>query len=525
MKKAKKIGIVILVVLLAASWPAGTFVGGKLRDKREDKILNGNAGTGKTVYDRHLTYQTMDGFGASACWWAQDVGGWENAAEILSYLYDSEKGIGLNVYRYNLGAGSQGDEELYIPEHRTECFLQADGTLDFAADANAQACLKTAKELAGDSLRVELFANSAPVSLTKNGRAYRRANDLGLSNLDVGNYDAYADYLYACAEHFTDAGYRVTAVSPVNEPQYDWKGWTNADGTMSMNQEGCHFDENEMPALARVLVGRFAGSALDKQGVKVSLFESGEINGWGIFTKYNDPLLGKSEYVVNNNTDLRKYFDTLSVHSYWANANARRNGADYLKRRYKGVDVICTEYCQMTNDWNTGVHDLIEQEGGSTNGMGIAYGVAMANIILDDLTILGAKEWDWWTACSYGVYPDGLVYINKEDHNKIETAKRLWCLGNFSKFVREGAVRFAADSGVDGVRCVGFENKGKYEKSLVFVYVNASDTAQTTALKCAKGYAVYTTDETRDLAQTAEGGAGDVTVDLPAQSVVTVVVG
>ena len=159
-----------------------------------------------------------------------------------------------------------------------------------------------------------------------------------------------------------------------------------------------------------------------------------------------------------------------------------------------------------------------------TDGMGIAYGVAMANIILDDLTILGAKEWDWWTACSYGVYPDGLVYINKEDHNKIETAKRLWCLGNFSKFVREGAVRFAADSGVDGVRCVGFENKGKYEKSLVFVYVNATDAAQTTALKCAKGWQVYTTDETHDLALTAEGG-GDVTVDLPAQSVVTVVVG
>ncbi len=119
MKKAKIIGIVILVLLLAAAWPAGTFAGGKLRDKREDKILNGNAGTGKTVYDRHLTYQTMDGFGASACWWAQDVGGWENAAEILTYLYDNDKGIVLNGYRYNHGSVIQVDEEVYIAEHRT----------------------------------------------------------------------------------------------------------------------------------------------------------------------------------------------------------------------------------------------------------------------------------------------------------------------------------------------------------------------------------------------------------------------
>ena len=36
-----------------------------------------------TTVDLTQTYQTMNGFGASACWWSQDVGGWENADEIM----------------------------------------------------------------------------------------------------------------------------------------------------------------------------------------------------------------------------------------------------------------------------------------------------------------------------------------------------------------------------------------------------------------------------------------------------------
>ena len=51
----------------------------------------------------------------------------------------------------------------------------------------------------------------------------------------------------------------------------------------------------------------------------------------------------------------------------------------------------------MTNDGNSGVYGLIQKEG-TTNGLGIEYGLALADIMHQDLTILNAVEWDWWVA-------------------------------------------------------------------------------------------------------------------------------
>ena len=173
----------------------------------------------------------------------------------------------------------------------------------------------------------------------------------------------------------------------------------------------------------------------------------------------------------------------------------------------------------MTNDENTGVHNLIAASEGGTNGMSIEYGVAMAKVIVDDLTILNAREWDWWTACSFGVYTDGLVYLNEEDHSDIQTSKRLWCLGNFSKFINEGAVRIACTSGTENLSSCAFKNT---DGSTVIVYVNASENDSTTNLNhiSYNNLDVYTTDETRNIEKTE---INENTVNVPSQSVVTVV--
>ena len=126
-KSAKKIliaaGVILLAVLIAAAYILFGVVGmEKKRTYPQSAAVEANVGTGKTVLDTNVTYQTMNGFGASACWWSQDVGTWENHEEILSYLYDSEKGIGLNIYRYNLGAGSKGDAHILTENRGTECF-------------------------------------------------------------------------------------------------------------------------------------------------------------------------------------------------------------------------------------------------------------------------------------------------------------------------------------------------------------------------------------------------------------------
>lgn len=531
MSKGKNIILFISLVIIIAAIAALAYiyfgvvgVDGKRIYNQSEAVVN-NVNTGETVLDDTITYQTMNGFGASACWWSQDIGTWENTEEILSYLYDDEKGIGLNIYRYNLGAGSKGDEHILIENRGTQCFLNSDGSYDFSKDAAAQNCLAAAKKLAGDNLRVTLFCNSAPVNLTKNGAAYCSAekdeNAPWISNLDEENYSAFADFCYNSADYFINQGYRVTDVSPINEPQYNWRAWFNEDGSYSAKQEGCYYSKTEAAALYSTMIDKFAGTELEGKGCKISMFESGAAEGEGTTNAaYLDCLIGKGPKYVFKNKKLRKYFDTVSFHSYWSSAQTKEQTAQYLAEKYSTYDVVCTEYCQMRNDENSGVFDLISKEENGTNGMSIEYGVAMAKVIMDDLTILNAKEWDWWTACSYDVYPDGLIYLNPDKHDDIQVSKRLWCLGNFSRFIDEGATRIACSSGVDALSSCAFVNP---DNSTVAVYVNNTDNDKTTVLKCAGDYSVYTTSAKYDLEKTASGNAGDITISVPAMSVVTIV--
>ncbi len=521
--KLVKVSSRIITAILSFLISVLGVVGVKMnREWPVSEIVANNINTNETVIDEDAEYQTIRGFGASACWWAKDVGNWDNAEDVLSYLYDSDKGIGLNIYRYNLGAGSEGDNNMYVEQNRTESFLKDDGTLDFSADAAAQNVLAIAKQLAGDDLRVSLFANSPPVSLTKNGKSYAspvRDDAPYESNLAPENYEAYADYLYACAEYFLNEGYRVVDISAMNEPQYAWRAWYNDDGSFSCNQEGCYYTPQEALELLNVLVDKFDRSKVDKKGCKLAMFESGEIQGaWSVPASYIDLLLGvnKDDYFYNRS--IRNYFDTITTHSYWSSTETKQQAADYLNANYPNYDIACTEYCQMLNDWNTGVHDYFEQFG-ATNGLGIEFGIAMANVIIDDLTILNAVEWNWWLGCSYGVYTDGLVYLDRNDNTNLTTSKRLWCLGNFSKFIDEGAVRLACSSGVEDLRSVAFKNP---DGSIAVVYLNATDNELTTSLPdlSSNGYSVYVTDETHDLALIANENA---VLQVPSMSVVTVV--
>ena len=76
-----------------------------------------------------------------------------------------------------------------------------------------------------------------------------------------------------------------------------------------------------------------------------------------------------------NNSNIRDYVDSLGTHSYWASTSDREKVAstlagNALTNNYTAVKKVrCTEYCQMTNDGNSGVYGLIQKEG-TTNGLG-----------------------------------------------------------------------------------------------------------------------------------------------------------
>ena len=101
------------------------------------------------VSAQHNTYkiktdkpmQKIMHFGASDAWSMQFTGLWpqQQQNQIADWLFSTDndsngqpKGIGLSVWRFNLGAGSaeQGDSSQISSGTRTECFLQPNGKYD-----------------------------------------------------------------------------------------------------------------------------------------------------------------------------------------------------------------------------------------------------------------------------------------------------------------------------------------------------------------------------------------------------------
>ncbi len=468
-----------------------------------------------TSVNTSSTHQTLIGFGASACWWAQCVGGWDDAKinEIMTLLYDKKDGIGLNIYRYNLGAGSENDEALYIRARRAECFLKPDGTYDWNADANARKCLEYAKNIYGDDLRVTLFSNSAPVQFTINGRAYGDFVPEGgayKTNLASSNYQKHADYVVKCAEHFTNEGYRVTNISPINEPEWAW-GSYNAENT-SAGQEGCHFTAEECRDFYKKCISAINNSSV-KDTCKIEMWESGQM-GNDNFEAYLQQMLGKGGFLNENkykNKELRNYFDTVSFHSYWADQAARERTASlFNESNYKGYKRALTEYCQMD---------------GSSSGLGIDKGIELADTIYQDLTILDAEEWDWWVAVAEGGYMDGLIYTdyqNEQSAHEITTAKRLWVMGNYAKFTNEGSVRVDVTCNIDGVKTCAFDNQDG-TVSIVYINTTLSDEITTLNPEVYTSFSTYVTDDENNLepVQKSLSATGDILI--PARSVTTVV--
>lgn len=486
-----------------------------------------------SAVDETKTYQTIEGFGASGAWWAQKVGGWENADEYLKLLYSKTDGIGLNIYRYNLGAGTENDDKIDHGKSAVNFIESVDGTkddngywqndykinYDWSKDANAQNALALAKKYAGDDLNVVLFANSAPVEFTQNSKgycSYHKESENYKMNLARENFSIYADYITSCADYFVEQGYNIVDVSPVNEPQYEW----SCDENGAMSQEGSYFTPKTLKSLYSKMI-----DAAKNKPYKISMFESGSAEGaQTTFSNYLTNIMA--------DTNNKNYFHSVSVHSYWSDKIAKQDCYDFLKSEFPNLSIACTEYCQMTNDSNTGVMDIQSAlEGFAYNGTTIDFGVQMARVINEDMTILNATQWNWWTAVSGGYYPDGLIYYNgpamTDDEvwgassKELFTSKRLWCLGNYSKFIDIGAKRVQVTEAQNNLLSSAYKNP---DGSLIIVYVNQQNQNMRVNVNAQgyKNYKTYVTSSSQDLELNQQGTYNIKNdISIPAQSVVT----
>ena len=435
--------------------------------------------------------QTILHFGASDAWSMKYIGRWPESEQlkVADWLFSTDtlpsgkpKGIGLSLWRFNLGAGSEEQREgsKIQPGTRTECLVRPDGTFDNDKQQPERRFIRLAKERGVPF--VLAFLNSPPVYLTQNGLATNTGRG-GTLNLRGDCYDDFAAFIAKAIKGIeSHDGVRIDYVSPLNEPDGHWN-W------LGPKQEGTPATNRELARVVRLLDKHIGRAGLQ---TKILVNESSDLRcllgthltDWqradglaALFSKDStDTYVG----------DCKSVLPVIAGHSYWTNTptDTMRNIRTRLREaaRRLGVDYWQTELCIMSNDTEIG--------GGGGYDFGMKTALYVARVIHHDLVYGNACSWSWWRAAG-GDYRDGLIRIYGSDDMTTGWAadsKLMWVIGNFSRFVRPGAVRYdicANDSDghsvpeghtdVDGVMCSAYRN---CDGSWVAVAINYADKAR-----------------------------------------------
>lgn len=420
--------------LLAAA--GGTVLGTALATgtARADATIAVNPGT---------TYGKWEGWGTSLAWWAKEFGARDDFADIFfttkSVSYDGRTlpGLGLNIARYNLGAGSWNSVggESMVASPNIPGFKQIEG---FWQDWNNEDPTSSAWKWTADSTQramltkavargatTELFANS-PMWWMCNNHNPSGASDGG-NNLQTWNYRQHASHLAAVALHAKNNwGVNFATVDPFNEPSANW--WT-ATGT----QEGCHMDATVQAAVLPHL-----RSELDKRGLTgVRISASDETN-------YDT---ARSTWSAFSSTT-KSYVNQVNVHGYQGSGGRR----DLLY-----TDVVKTSGKKL---WNS--------ETGDKDGTGLT----LASNLCLDFRWLHPTAWVYWQVMDPTV---GWAMIAYDESTLQPTTvqTKYYVMAQFSRHIRPGMT--ILDTGV-GYAAAALDTSAR---RLVIVAVNTSSSAQT----------------------------------------------
>ncbi|SEA93305.1 O-Glycosyl hydrolase [Flavobacterium gillisiae] len=502
--------------------------------------------------DLNQELQTMDGFGASDGWRAQFVGkNWpvEKRNAIADLLFSKEmdaagnpKGIGLSMWRFYVGSGSmeQGaSSNIYDEWRRTECFQNPNGTYDWSKQAGQRWFLKAAKSRGVEKLMA--FTVSPPVQMTINGKAFSpQKNNM---NIKPGLLPDYADFLVECIDNLQrNEGVTFDYLSPVNEPQWDWMAGSNGQNS----QEGTPATNQEMYDFTKLLSDKLKAKSLNTEIVLGEaatinyLYEN--VNGENRDDQINS-FFGPSS--ANNIAQFPNVKKVISGHSYFTvwplnDMISYREKLSSKVKQIAGLKYWQTEYSILENP------GIAEIPGGSGNkrDLGMKTALFVARTIHNDIAVANASSWQWWTALSRYDYKDGLVYLDDGASNGVSgpipdyckndgfyrDSKLLWAFGNFSLFVRPGAIRLQipnqnAASAATDVMLTAYKDVAK--KKLIIVAVNYSDASRAYKLNLSgitlknNVLTPYVTSEDSNLKKSAN--VNTTKFDIPARSIVTYV--
>lgn len=392
--------------------------------------------------DTARRYQRIENFGASGAWSMDPIGReWTEANKnaVADLLFSKERGIGLSLWRFNIGAGSALTDQLWDPWRGTEVFKASEkDDYDWSKHAGQQWFLRAARKRGVERFLACVY--SPPVWMTKNGHAHCDKQS-GSTNLKPGYEGHFARFLADVLAYFEKQGLHFHYISPVNEPNWEWEG----------GQEGCRYNNDDLKRVIHALHTEIRARRLRAE---IIVPEAGELvallddefyrrwariddpkaahmhgnrsKGWGMYGQYIRDLLGDA--------DIRsKLSNRISAHSYWTDVgihnlrDLRQTVRENIERYAPGAQLWQTEYCVMEHQRDLGMDTALR----------------VARVIHYDLTAANASAWHWWLALSPYDYKDGLIYTDyrRTGQQNVLPSKTLWALGNFSRFIRPGATR------------------------------------------------------------------------------------
>jgi len=496
----------------------------------------------------NITYQTIVDFGSSDCWTADFVGKYFSTAEkeksakwLFSQEFDTNgnpEGIGLSMWRVNLGAGSaeQGSNSgIDDVTRRGYCYLDAKGNYDWTKSAGQQYFMQQAKKYGVEHFL--LFSNSAPVQFTKNGKAFAAAGVSG-SNLADSHYADFANFLTTTTKHFINEGYNITLIDPVNEPQYDW----------TSGQEGSPWTNECIAKLARELDKSITSQGVSSQILLPEACQWKALYQDGTEKRANNQIEAffnpaNTDTYIGNLQNLKK---AVAGHSYWTFGNntdlkdIRQTVAE--KAAQYGLDVYQTEWSMLDKEPDTSAGFPSSYD--AADYMDIA--LYMGKLIHCDLTFGNMASWSYWTTFAQEKWGQKnrfyLLRMNAQGDNGNESYgditkggtitdnPNLWVLGNYSRFIRPGYKRVShtTNRSEDLNKLLGSAYLSPDGKRVVSVYVNMTSSQLAVRLNVdgqttAKDINVYRTSSSENLKRVNSSFSLGKGIAVPAKSVVTIV--
>lgn len=425
------------------------------------------AGEHRDTVNLSIRHQVIENFGASDAWTMQAAGKWsdEKRNQIADLLFSQEKGIGLSLWRFNVGAGKEPHQHnIPDPFRSAECFEVSPGVYDWNRQAGEQWFLKAAKDRGVDQFLA--FINSPPARMTRTGLTNSADDHTSPTNLKAGYEGEFAKFLTDVLVHFRDTGimgdpnYRINFqfVSPINEPNVAWTG---------TKQEGNRMDNLTIRNTIRAL-----HAELTRQGVASEILAPESTNVIDMVRPSTRPTTRYSSATGD-------YIDDLLGDSSVAPLLSKRvcyhlYGTTDGRGLIRAAEQIQRKMAEYPG-WRSWMSEICVME--PKRDLGITPGLNIARMIHQSLAVANNSAWHWWLALSVYDYKDGLLYTDWRKPGDPETvleSKMLWAMGNYSRFIRPGYVRVemtGPSHSFEGL--MGSAYADPSNSKVVIVYVNS----------------------------------------------------